>query len=46
VLAPDWQLQSKLQVLMSDTIAWFAFLYGVLLVGFALRLRKHAQVKI
>jgi uncharacterized membrane protein HdeD (DUF308 family) len=27
-------------------IAWFAILYGILLVGFALRLRKHAEVKI
>lgn len=27
-------------------IAWFAILYGVLLSGFALRLRKHAEIKI
>jgi uncharacterized membrane protein HdeD (DUF308 family) len=27
-------------------IAWFAILYGALLTGFALHLRKHAEIKI
>jgi uncharacterized membrane protein HdeD (DUF308 family) len=31
---------------LAFAIAWFAILYGVLLVGLSLRLRKHAEVKI
>jgi len=27
-------------------IGWFAIVYGALLVGLSLRLRKHAEVKI
>jgi uncharacterized membrane protein HdeD (DUF308 family) len=31
---------------LAFAIGLFAVLYGILLVGFALRLRKHAEVKI
>jgi len=31
---------------LAFAVAWFAILYGVLLVGFAMRLRKHAEVEI
>lgn len=31
---------------LAFAIAWFAIVYGALLVGLSLRLRKHAEVKI
>ena len=31
---------------LAFAIAWFAILYGALLVGLSLRLRKHAEIKI
>ena len=31
---------------LAFVIGWFAMLYGALLVGFGIRLRKHAEIKI